>query len=102
MITYVLSLFFILLCSGLAWTGHPVLATLLGAVYSLTFITMARRIKRQNANVPDQLKYLCTDCRADAYVGLSEWTDKSGKVMIGKDERLCVACAKKRNVQMLT
>lgn len=40
-------------------------------------------------------KYPCTSCGGDAEVGTSYW--KQGKkIIIGKNERLCLNCHKKR------
>ena len=45
-------------------------------------------------------EYPCTECGGDAYIGMSNWSESAtGKVIIGKDERLCNRCAKKRNIE---
>ena len=45
-------------------------------------------------------EYPCTECRGDAYIGMSNWSETAtGKIIIGKDERLCNRCAKKRNIE---
>jgi hypothetical protein len=43
-------------------------------------------------------EYPCTECGGDAYIGMSNWSGPEGQI-IGKDERLCNRCAKKRNLE---
>lgn len=42
-------------------------------------------------------QYPCTECGADATLGLSGWSGPDGQA-IGKDERLCGRCAAKRGI----
>jgi len=42
-------------------------------------------------------EYPCTECAGDATVGFSNWRGPTGQI-IGKKERLCSACAKKRRI----
>lgn len=41
-------------------------------------------------------EFPCTSCGGDAYVGMSNLRASGGRVLIRKDERLCMACAMKR------
>ena len=44
-------------------------------------------------------KYNCTDCGGDATVGLSDFRGVKEGIIIKKNERLCLTCARKRNVK---
>lgn len=47
-------------------------------------------------------KYVCTQCGGNAEIGYSNWK-KAGvkKLIVGKDERLCRICFKKRTGQVV-
>jgi len=48
-------------------------------------------------------KHKCTECNGDAEIGMSAVKDlKTGKYIIGKKERLCLECSKKRQAQSIT
>jgi len=49
-------------------------------------------------SVAKEPSYKCTECGKDSWVRYSDWTAANGKRLIHKDESLCGACAKKRNV----
>lgn len=49
---------------------------------------------RQGRTAPH---YSCTDCGGNAYVGMSNWKGPGGQ-LIGKDERLCISCTRKRGI----
>ncbi len=45
------------------------------------------------------MKTDCTDCGKDAHVGLSNFHNVvTGELIIGHHERLCLPCARKRNI----
>lgn len=46
-----------------------------------------------------QPEYPCTDCGGDAEVGFSDWRSREKGQVVGKDERLCMCCAKKRGIE---
>ena len=41
------------------------------------------------------VEFACTDCGGDAYIGMSNLIGPRGQ-MIGRDERLCMRCTRKR------
>lgn len=47
--------------------------------------------------VPEAKHYSCTDCGGNAYIGMSNWKGPGGQ-LIGKDERLCISCTRKRGI----
>lgn len=55
----------------------------------------SKSVRRKS--VPEAKRYPCTDCGGDAYVGMSDWKGPGGQ-LIGKDERLCISCGRKRSV----
>ena len=47
-------------------------------------------------------EFKCTECKGDAYVGLSDFKEIKGGVIIKKEERLCLMCARKRGLRLLS
>jgi hypothetical protein len=58
--------------------------------YSTTTIFEPRKSKQ----------FQCTECGGDATIGMSNFRHvASGRQIIGKDERLCFQCGKKRGIE---
>ena len=41
-------------------------------------------------------KYICTECKGEAYIAYSARNKKDWNGLIKKEERLCLVCGKKR------
>lgn len=45
---------------------------------------------------PSEQDDTCTECGGDATIGAKNWVDMDGKILVGKDELICMRCFKKR------
>jgi hypothetical protein len=64
-------------------------------------IALAREVARLSPAAPclaGDEEFPCTECGADAYLGMSDWRDSDGSQIIGKHERLCLRCSSKRGI----
>lgn len=46
----------------------------------------------------NEYEFPCTECGCDAFIGYSNWIDRTGAKIIKDKERLCTKCARKRNI----